>query len=122
MSEQKRYEHCHLCDASTGRAGAGDGSLYDDMGSGPYCDDCWDARHADVDSEGKIKLKPCPLCGGEAHFDRDESGWEWIECSQCHVATNQSVSLMDDCKVGLAESWNRRNKKASAAEKMAMTR
>ncbi len=58
----------------------------------------------------KINLSPCPFCGGEAHFDRDEStNWEWIECSECHVATNSSVSAMEDCKPILAESWNMRS-------------
>jgi hypothetical protein len=34
------YEHCCECDAHTGRAGAGDGSLY--AGDwGPYCEECW---------------------------------------------------------------------------------
>ena len=55
-----------------------------------------------------IALLPCPLCGGKAHFDSDDLNWEWIECGQCHVATNKSVSAMEDCKPILAEGWNRR--------------
>jgi len=55
-----------------------------------------------------IVLKPCPFCGGEAYFDKDDHGWQWIECGKCHVATNQRASLMEDCKPLLAEAWNTR--------------
>jgi hypothetical protein len=55
------------------------------------------------------KLKPCPFCGGEAYFDKDDNGWQWIECGKCHVATNQRASLMEDCKPLLAEAWNTRS-------------
>lgn len=58
--------------------------------------------------DGKEILKPCPFCGGEAYFDKDDHGWEWIECGRCHVATNQRVSCMEDCKPLLAEAWNTR--------------
>ena len=54
-------------------------------------------------------LKPCPFCGGEAYFDKDDDGWQWIECGKCHVATNQRASLMEDCKPLLAEAWNTRS-------------
>jgi len=56
-----------------------------------------------------IVLKPCPFCGGEAYFDKDDHGWQWIECGKCHVATNQRASLMEDCKPLLAEAWNTRS-------------
>ena len=56
-----------------------------------------------------IKLKPCPFCGGEAYFDKDDHGWQWIECGKCHVATSQRASLMEDCKPLLAEAWNTRS-------------
>lgn len=56
-----------------------------------------------------IDLKPCPFCGGEAHFEMDESRWEWIECASCGLQGNRSASLMDDCKPKLAEAWNRRS-------------
>lgn len=55
------------------------------------------------------KLKPCPFCGGEAYFDKDDHGWQWIECGKCHVATSQRASLMEDCKPLLAEAWNTRS-------------
>lgn len=54
------------------------------------------------------ELKPCPFCGGKPFFDKDDSGWNWIECSDCHACSNQKVSAMDDCKPILAEEWNNR--------------
>lgn len=40
-------ERCFICDAATGKAGAGDGSIYDDCrGDGPYCEDCF-CEHLD---------------------------------------------------------------------------
>lgn len=53
-------------------------------------------------------LKPCPFCGGEAYFDHDDNGWNWIECGSCGDSTNAKVSAMDDCKPLLLEQWNRR--------------
>lgn len=35
------FEHCCRCGAETGKAGAGDGSLYTDDGSGPFCAECY---------------------------------------------------------------------------------
>jgi len=35
-------ELCYLCDEPTGKAGAGDGSIYDDNGTGPFCEQCWE--------------------------------------------------------------------------------
>ena len=35
-------EYCCRCDCATGRAGAGDGSLYTDS-DGPFCEDCFEA-------------------------------------------------------------------------------
>ena len=55
-----------------------------------------------------IDLKPCPFCGGAAHFDHDDDGWNWIECAGCCASTNARVSAMDDCKPMLAEQWNSR--------------
>lgn len=56
----------------------------------------------------RAELLPCPFCGGEAHFDSDDDGWNWIECGDCRVATNHRTSAMDDCRPLLAEAWNRR--------------
>lgn len=54
------------------------------------------------------RLKPCPFCGGEATFDHDDNGWNWIECLACGASTNARVSAMDDCKPLLLEQWNKR--------------
>ncbi len=35
-------ERCCACDEPTGKAGAGDDSLFQSDGSGPFCEDCWD--------------------------------------------------------------------------------
>lgn len=59
-------------------------------------------------------LKPCPFCGGAAHFfkltDLDEKnfGGEGICCGSCPITTDLMFSLMEDCKPKLAEAWNRR--------------
>lgn len=54
------------------------------------------------------KLLPCPFCGGEAAFDHDDNGWNWIVCLACDTSTTARVSTMDDCRPLLAEAWNRR--------------
>ena len=41
---EKSIERCHLCDEPTGKAGVGDGSLYDGAGVGPYCERCFPDR------------------------------------------------------------------------------
>lgn len=55
-----------------------------------------------------IELLPCPFCGASAHFEMDEERWEWVECESCGMQGNRSVSLMEDCKPKLVETWNRR--------------
>lgn len=39
MSE---LERCCECDATTGRGGKQDDSLYCDDGQGPFCEECWE--------------------------------------------------------------------------------
>lgn len=56
----------------------------------------------------KPELKPCPFCGGDASFDHDDNGWNWIHCKSCDATTDARVSAMDDCRPLLAEAWNRR--------------
>jgi hypothetical protein len=62
------------------------------------------------------ELKPCPFCGAKAHFEKDSGGWEWVECESCGIQSNQSASLMDDCKPKLREEWNARVVDASLAD------
>lgn len=37
-------EECCVCNAYTGKAGPGDGSLYTDEGAGPFCEECYAKR------------------------------------------------------------------------------
>ena len=66
------------------------------------------------------QLKPCPFCGGAAHFfkitDLDDKnfGGEGICCGSCPITTDLMFSLMEDCKPKLAEAWNRRAQPAQA--------
>ena len=34
-------EHCCKCGDATGKAGAGEDSLFTDDGIGPFCEECW---------------------------------------------------------------------------------
>ena len=53
MSEQ-RLEECAVCGEYTGKAGAGDGSIFCNCGAGPFCNKCWDghwcAERADAEA------------------------------------------------------------------------
>ncbi len=42
-------EHCFICEAETGRAGAGEDSIFDRDDAGPYCPDCCAAHPARFD-------------------------------------------------------------------------
>ena len=61
-----------------------------------------------------MELLPCPFCGGEATFDHDDNGWNWISCGKCGVSTNCRTHTMEDCHRLLAEQWNRRVKQFDA--------
>ena len=56
----------------------------------------------------ELELEKCPFCGGEATFDHDDNGWNWIVCQKCGASTNCRTHSMDDCRPLLAEQWNRR--------------
>ena len=73
---------------------------------GTPCRSCT-ANEPSAASEG-YDLKPCPFCGGKAGFDHDDNGWNWVECSQCHTSSRAAVHSMEDCRLILAEAWNRR--------------
>ena len=46
-------EYCCECGQPTGRAGAGDDSLFsEEDGSGPYCEECWAAMLETVKQRG----------------------------------------------------------------------
>lgn len=67
----------------------------------------------------RAELLPCPFCGGDAQFVRNEEcgvdgephenySGEWIECAQCLACTNIMFPLMDSVRGQLAERWNMR--------------
>lgn len=55
-----------------------------------------------------IGLSPCPFCCGDASFECDDAGANWIDCAQCGASTCQRYSTGEDCLPLLAEQWNRR--------------
>lgn len=61
-----------------------------------------------MSSSEREQLKPCPFCGSSAHFEKDDAGWQWIECESCGMQGNRGASLMENCRPMLAEQWNRR--------------
>lgn len=57
-------------------------------------------------TKGKMeKLKPCPFCKGEADYDNCETGYEWIECTNCGAKT-QHLKINSYDK--LVKAWNSR--------------
>lgn len=66
--------------------------------------------------ESKIKLKPCPFCGGEAYYRTPiHKGCEvimMVECKHCgaspYAAYLSDVWGEDKWKEAIAEMWNRR--------------
>lgn len=52
----------------------------------------------------EIKLKPCPFCGGEAHFPTVTE--TWIGCKSCGFETSYSED-----KEWLVNTWNTRTKR-----------
>ena len=54
------------------------------------------------------KLKPCPFCGGDVHFDRSYSYFRdvVVYCDGCDM-----VVTLDDCAASdddIVRAWNRR--------------
>jgi len=41
VAKMQELERCFNCGTPTGRAGRADDSIYDALGNGPYCPDCW---------------------------------------------------------------------------------
>lgn len=67
----------------------------------------------------KIKLKPCPFCGGEAfsHIAFESSGFLSliVKCSQCRISKESVVKLndadfnkMNMAMQNAADNWNKR--------------
>ncbi len=61
-----------------------------------------------ITEEERVKLKPCPFCGGNARrqdlIDEGNEGGSCIACDQCGA----SSAVHFDRKENLHDSWNRR--------------
>ena len=53
-------------------------------------------------SENKVKLKPCPFCGGEAV--EQVGSFFWISCQQCGAESEVFFEME-----GAIEAWNKRS-------------
>lgn len=55
------------------------------------------------------KLKPCPFCGGKAHYgqaikDIDTYTWvKWVYCTSCKATTGKSTNRAE-----VVRAWNQR--------------
>lgn len=64
----------------------------------------------------EIELKPCPFCGGEAHFHRNNvmisnksEKCAWVHCNRCGAKTKYFLRKFDKHYMRSAnEAWNRR--------------
>ncbi len=54
-----------------------------------------------------MELKPCPFCGGKADYDNNESGLEWVYCTECG-ATGESFWMSIDVTDQAIKAWNNR--------------
>ena len=64
-----------------------------------------------VNRMSKIKLKPCPFCGGEAVLKRDRIGLYCAQCPDCGCMTTFQFDLGEGEEVSkrkAADIWNRR--------------
>lgn len=61
---------------------------------------------------GKVlKLKPCPFCGGRAHFTRVGGGQYKVACDNAGCIV-QPMQRFSQCKSLAAMDWNRRGGEA----------
>jgi hypothetical protein len=66
----EKYEYCCKCDEATGRAGAGDDSLYTEH-DGPFCEACY----PEATSPAAQPPSPPPECKTEAEQTAYAFGW-----------------------------------------------
>ncbi len=74
------------------------------------------------------KLKPCPFCGGDASFHKDEEcpGCHLIQCGQCRAffdfATGadpgNDCASVDALRAAIAPMWNTRALLASTGQEV----
>ena len=60
-----------------------------------------------------LKLKPCPLCGGEAIIEEEELHWDnyysyTITCANCGVTISGEEETKEDAIESAIDQWNRR--------------
>ena len=56
-----------------------------------------------------LDLKPCPFCGGAAHYSETVFNKCYIACRTCGARSAESYISADYCvKDRLAEEWNKR--------------
>lgn len=68
----------------------------------------------------KIKLKPCPFCGGEAVLKRDRAGSHCVKCTNCGCMTTYQFDFGEGEEVSkrkAADVWNRRAENESWTDK-----
>ena len=58
-----KYEYCCKCDCATGKAGAGDDSLYTET-DGPFCEDCFPEFKSKQEQDEPV------ACVGARHYGR----------------------------------------------------
>jgi len=76
-------EICFLCGDATGRAGRAEDSLYNDAGSGPFCESCFaDSGCNTCHGSGFIDVKRNNR-GELDYIDGSRTG-EQAECQRCH--------------------------------------
>jgi len=69
-------ETCTICDDETGRAGAGDDSLYLEDGTGPYCERCFEIRCLRAEVERLTRERDEARAAAEAYRDLS---WDRLE-------------------------------------------
>jgi hypothetical protein len=87
MARTQRIERCIVCDDPTGKAGACEDSLYDEHGTGPFCEECWEQHQAGAQA---MTAPTCPTCWGYgevSRLDTDSEGntrtYGRFECPTC---------------------------------------
>lgn len=69
-------EQCFRCGDFTGKAGAGDDSIFDEFGYGPYCEPCF-ARKTLRDAAPDMYEALKSFCGFNWHDDPDKMA-AWV--------------------------------------------
>lgn len=66
----------------------------------------------------KIKLEPCPFCGGKASVCLSAGAFIYVRCTECNVQMeghyaktkeeNEALENINKCATRAAEEWNTR--------------